>query len=153
MRLRAPGSLLLSSGITHAHRHIGQLFGLCYGLRFSCLSSEHITQWAISAAHTTMVAFDTPAGSKTKEIPTVHPGRIHVWLRDLIPKLGPSQLWGSWASLDSCYLYLAQTVMFQGWQEDGPSPVQPINNSISTGPAEARPIPALLGTDKPQEPS
>lgn len=40
-----------------------------------------------------------------------------------------------------------------GWQEDGPSPGQPINNSISKGPAEAGPIPALLGTDKPQEPS
>jgi hypothetical protein len=149
MRLGAPGSLLsslLGSGTTCVQGHIGQLFNLCAGLRFS-----HITQCAV--AHTTNGGFWNPRWQQSQRNSHSSLGQICVWLRDLIPKLGPSPLLASWASLDSRYLSLAQTVMFQGWQEDGPSPGQPINNSISTGPAEARPIPALLGTDKPQEPS
>lgn len=97
-----------------------------------------------------MVAFEIPDDSKTKEIPTLHRGDSTCGSETGSPGWDPPR---SCASLASRYLFLAQTVMFQGWQEDGPRPGQLINNSISTGPTEARPIPALLGTDKPQEPS
>ena len=41
------------------------------------------------------------AGSKAKEIPTVHRGESMCGSETLIPKLGPSPLWGSWAALAS----------------------------------------------------
>lgn len=74
-------------------------------------------------------------------------------LRDLSSEQGPSGSPSLGPPRAYTYLFLAQTVMRQGWQEDGPSRGQPINNSISTGPAEVRPIPTLQGTDKTQEPS